>query len=70
MTLKEIGEAVCNAREEKGLTQRELAALLGVSEATINLVENGSTRSGKVLLNKIANFFGITFDLTFPYDDK
>ncbi|MDE7454885.1 MAG: helix-turn-helix domain-containing protein [Clostridia bacterium] len=56
------GEALRYAREEKGLSQLELAEKTGISHQNINRWE-----SGKVLPNidfcvKLANFYGITLD--------
>lgn len=49
-------------REEKGMYQKELAAHLNVSIATISNYENGVHHPDLVTLCKIADFFGVTTD--------
>lgn len=70
MTLREIGDTVRDAREQKEMTQQELADEVGVNITSISLIENGSNRTGKKLLNTVALHLGITFDLSFPYEEK
>jgi transcriptional regulator with XRE-family HTH domain len=41
MYFQEIGNALRNARQAKGMTQATLAAVAGVSRTTVNQVENG-----------------------------
>lgn len=47
------------ARIKKGLTQRELARLTGVSVATINRIETGKQVIKVDMLNKLANVLEI-----------
>lgn len=51
MELREIGEALRHARMASGLSQAELATLVGVSRATINALEtgNGDTVASTIL---------------------
>ena len=66
MTLKEIGQRVKDAREQRGLTQVELAKQIDINSTTLSLIETGSKRSGKELLDKVADFLNIEFELTIP----
>ena len=52
-----------NLRKEKGLSQAELATILGVSKSTVGMYEQ-SKRSphSDDLLMRIAGFFGVTID--------
>lgn len=48
------------ARVKKGLTQKQLAQLVGVSSSTINRIETGKQILKVDILNKIVNVLGIT----------
>lgn len=53
-------------REEKGLSQTQLAAKSGVSRVTINLIENGKVNVAKTdTLTKIADALGMTVSTVF-----
>jgi len=54
-----IGEWVFNERENKGLTQKELADLLGVASETMSRYETGKRRIDRILVVKIARALGI-----------
>lgn len=41
-SLSELSKAIKSAREERGLSQRELAKLSGIGNATISTIESGS----------------------------
>jgi len=47
-------------REERGLTQAALAEMVGVRQATISDVENGTTRRETLdLIDKLCNALGV-----------
>ena len=50
----ELGNRIREVRENKGLTQAELAALVGVSRKTITTVENGVFIPSTVIALKLA----------------
>lgn len=50
-------------RNEKGLTQRQLAQILNVSQGTYNNWENGNTEPSIEQIIKLAEFFDVTTDL-------
>ncbi|MBQ0084647.1 MAG: helix-turn-helix transcriptional regulator [Prevotella sp.] len=50
-------------REEKGLTQTELAELSGVNQANISRIENGERLPNIYTLQKIANSLGMQLAL-------
>ena len=53
------------AREQTGLTQAELAKLVGVSFSTVNRIENGHHDPSPLVLNAFKAFFkkkSIPFD--------
>lgn len=58
----EFGNYLCALRENNRLTQRQLAAHLGVTDKAISKWENGETRPRGDMLAQVAHFFGITVD--------
>ncbi len=50
------------ARKEHGLSQAELAARIGVSRQTINMIENGDYNPTIALCLKICKTLGKTLD--------
>lgn len=51
--------AVAKLRQNRGLTQRELAEKCGVSRALISLIEIGSVRPYPKIRHKIAEALGV-----------
>lgn len=49
-------------RNEKGLTQREIAKIFSISQGTYNNWENGKTQPSIEQLVAIADFFGVSID--------
>ena len=56
------GERISKAREALGLTQTELAELVGVSGAYISQLENGKRTGAWDVLCAIADALGLTMD--------
>ena len=52
--LKKFGRALKSLRNEKGLTQPELASVSGVTTSIVNDLENGIRTAGSKTVNKIA----------------
>lgn len=52
-------------REEKGLTQIQLAQKLGISQSMISLGERGEREFDDPMKVKIADFFGVTVQWLF-----
>lgn len=55
-------------REEKGLTQKELAALIGNVQRNISNWENGSHEPDCESIVKLADVFGVSLDELFGRD--
>lgn len=53
-------------REEKGISQRDMAKHLGIAQSSYNQIESGSTSLKVETLFEIAEFLGISF---FPNPD-
>lgn len=49
-------------REKKGLTQRELAHHLGISQNYIPALESGARRPGPKLRQALMKFFNVNFE--------
>ena len=49
-------------REKKGLTQRELAHNLGISQNYIPALESGARRPGPKLRQALIKFFNVNFE--------
>lgn len=61
MSIK-FNENLKKARKSMGLTQKALSEKLGVALSTVAMWETGSRQPDYEMLNKIADFFGISFD--------
>lgn len=54
-----FGERLARLRKAKGITQRQLAAQLGVSQRVVTYYENESSYPPAHLLPKVAEVFGV-----------
>lgn len=50
------------ARKSAGLTQKEVAAVVGVNQNTYSYWENGKTKIDSESLAKLSELFGVTTD--------
>jgi putative transcriptional regulator len=57
-------------RAQRGLSQAELAAALGVSRQTVISIESGRYLPSLPLAFRIARFFDLTVDKMFDPDDE
>lgn len=60
--MERFGVALRKLREEKGLTQKEMAVLFGVNRATISHYEGNLSYPTADILVNMANFFHISVD--------
>lgn len=67
LTLEVISE-ISLKREEKGMSQRELAKLSGVMQKTISRIENGIDLPKIATLAKIAKALGYTIEISLKED--
>jgi transcriptional regulator with XRE-family HTH domain len=56
-----VGQQLKTLRQRRGLSQRKLAHLAGVSNATVSLIEHGKTNPSMGLLRKILDSLGVSF---------
>ena len=57
-------------RNEKGIRQEELAKQLGGSRQTISSLENGRYNPSILLAHKIAQYFGMTIEEVFIFEEE
>lgn len=63
---KYIGRRIKYYREQKGLTQKELGALVGIKHNTISSYENATNKPDQNILFSIAKALGVGVDDFFP----
>lgn len=56
-------------RKERGVSQADLAAALGVTRQTIISIENEKYTASLVLAYRIARYFGKTIEEVFDFSD-
>ena len=61
-TLQVLGGRLRELRKEKKLKQRELAALLGITEVHYRRVEAGKINIPTLTLCALADYYGVTTD--------
>lgn len=59
MTKKDLGFKVKKLREDRNISQEELAIQLNISQSKLSKIENGRLKANMVLLLEICNCFGI-----------
>ncbi len=67
--MEKIGKRIKYLREEKGLTQVQLAKLLYVDKSTIAKYENGAIQPSARMIVVFANFFNVTSDYLLGLQD-
>ena len=64
-----IGEKIKELREEKELSQEDLAKKLNISRPALSLYETSKRQVPNHLIPQIANFFGVSIDFLFGLED-
>ncbi|GIP40109.1 hypothetical protein J31TS4_33890 [Paenibacillus sp. J31TS4] len=67
MTKETLARNISISRKEKGLTQEELAGLLGISFQAVSKWENAQTMPDSSLLPKLSGILGVSIDKLFGY---
>ena len=57
-----FAETLSNMRREKGLSQRRVAADLGISQALLSHYENGAREPKLEFVVKVCDYYGVTAD--------
>jgi len=64
---KELGKQIAKLRENKGLTQAELSALINRDFQSISRIENGRVNASAYILMQIANALEISMKDLFDF---
>lgn len=59
MTEKDLGFTIKKLREDRNVSQEELADKLNISQSKLSKIENGRLKVNITLLLKICNCFGV-----------
>lgn len=59
-----VGQQIREAREKKGLSQTELAELMGVTRATVNGIEADRSSPTVNTLQKVANALSLSLKIS------
>ena len=57
-------------RKERGVKQEDFARAMGVSRQTISSLENGRYNPSILLAYKIAQYFGMTIEEVFIFEEE
>lgn len=68
--MKTIGERIAELRRERGMTQEEFGASVGVSAQTVSKWENANTSPDISLLPVLSEVFGVTIDSLFSMETE
>lgn len=68
MSLANFQERLKNARNEQGMTQKNLASKLGVTEQAVSKWERGSSYPDVAMLDQIANVLDCSLDYLFQFE--
>ncbi len=61
----DIIQAMIDARNQKGLTQRELSERTGITQADISRIESGTRNPSLSMVKRLANGLGMRLKLEF-----
>ena len=60
-----IIQAIIDARQQSGLTQKELSERTGIAQTEISKLENGTRNPSIKLLQRLADGMGMTLNISF-----
>ncbi len=66
----DIIQAMIDARNKEGLTQKELSERTGITQADISRIENGTRNPSLKMVKRLANGLGMRLKLEFIPDNK
>jgi transcriptional regulator with XRE-family HTH domain len=68
--MRRLGANMRRCREERGLTQKQLASRAGISDSTISTIENGRSSSTLFTVCALADALGISVPEYIGLDNK
>lgn len=60
--MEQIGQRIKELRTESGLTQKDLAEMIGVAQNTVSQYENGTASTSLEIIIKLSEVFHTTTD--------
>ena len=68
--MQEVAQRLKSLRESVGVSQAKLAALMGVTQASVNRYENGQSSPPLKILRWYADFFDVSLDYIFARTEQ
>ena len=68
--MQEVAQRLKSLRESVGVSQAKLAALMGATQASVNLYENGQSSPPLKILLWYADFFDVSLDYIFARTEQ
>jgi transcriptional regulator with XRE-family HTH domain len=68
--MQHIGKTIKGIREEKGVTQQQIAELIHMHRSNYSKVESGERELSIEAISKIAKYFAMTIDELVNFDGK
>ena len=68
--MQEVAQRLKSLRENVGLSQAKLAALMGATQASVNRYENGQSSPPLKILRWYADFFDVSLDYIFARTEQ
>ena len=68
--MQEVAQRLKSLRESVGLSQAQLAALMGATQASVNRYENGQSSPPLKILRWYADFFDVSLDYIFARTEQ
>ncbi len=69
-TKERVVEHIMKLRQEHGVSQKQLAAAIGIDPSSMNRIEKGERAVSVVELVRIADFFGVTAESILRVDES
>lgn len=68
--MRDVQTRIQELRKERRVTQNELADAVNVSRQTIISLESGRYNASLILAHKIAQFFGVSIEEIFVFNEE
>lgn len=66
----DIGKKIRSLRQQKGLSQIDLAKIIGVSKSTMSNYERNYSTPDPDVVVALANYFNVSIDYLYDYDER
>lgn len=65
-----LNDKIKKLREQKNLTQKQLAEEIGVKQSTIGMIESGKNKGSKDTILKLAKYFNVSVEYLLSTEEK